>query len=381
MKFVIAAGVALIALAGLLGSGGLFLFSVESATVDISLPAWRLDSWVEAHGAPSGGEFQTHRGQVTLTESVGGTATGSVLVGAGRYATGYVVLGQYCILPGMTCPQPYPALSGYQVCQPPNAGRLNICYVLQAGASCFCGERVPVRALGPGSGSNLPANRVTAVTWSEPYGTAVTVNNPAPISGGTDGTPSPMVTQADINAASASARAQVSADLLSTLLVEGGGLTHVIPDGTPQIAVTSNVVAGARTNTFQVTATGTLGATEFRDSDAQAVIAKGMNRWVPHGYRLNGGPVVTDYQVEDWNQQGNITVSGTATDYMVANFSIDALRSSLRGVSLAAARSLVEAAAPGSRVDIRLRPVASPMLPLDASRISISLALHPATAA
>ena len=379
MKILLAAGIAVIAIAGL-GTAG-FLTSVESATINISLPAWRLDSWAEVHGAPSGGQFQTQRQQVTLTETTTGTASGSVGLG-GSYATGSVVLNHSC-RPGYAGCTVLPALPGYNVCRGPQLPNppqtLNICYVLQGGATCFCGESVRIRAYGPGSGSNMPANSINVIGWNEPYGTDVYVSQPAPITGGGDPTFYPSVRQSDIDAAAASARAQLSTDLLSSLLVRGGGLMHLIPDGTPHMTVTPNVAAGARTKTFQVTATGSLGATEFQDAEAQAVIAKRMDQWVPKGYRLNGAPVVTEYQVASADEQGDVTVSGRATDYMIPSFSLETLRSQLRGAGVGTARAMIEAAVPASRVEIQLTPATSPVLPLNSARISFSFEVRAAT--
>lgn len=369
-----------IAAAGLAGSG-FYLFRVESATVDITLPAWKLESLAEVHGATTGGQFRTRRAHVTLTSTVTGTATGSVLVGGGQFATGYVVLNHHCILPGMTCTVSG-APRGSLVCRSPSLPNppttISTCYVLQAAATCLCGESVPVRAQYSGSSSNTAANTINLAAWNEPYGAAVDVSNPAPITGGGDGTPVTAVSQADIDSASASARAQLSVDLQSALLVAGGGLVHLILDGVPQMTVTSGAAPGARTKTFQVTATGTLGATEFLDSDAAAQIAKGIDKWVPNGYRLNGAPLVTDYQVLSADEQGNVTVDGKATDYLVPTLSLAALRSRLRGVSVAAARAMIETAAPGSQVDIRLRPGAVPLLPIDGARIYVQVTLRAA---
>ena len=148
---------------------------------------------------------------------------------------------------------------------------------------------------------------------------------------------------------------------------------HVIADGPPAITVTPSVASGARTATFQVTGSGTLSATVFRDSEAQAVIAKSIEGWVPGGFRLNAAPVVTDYQVENSNAKGDVTVTGKATGYLVVNLSVDALRLQLRGLSAGAARDAIEAAAPGSRVEIRMSPLSAPLLPFDTARISISV--------
>lgn len=374
VKILIVAGLVVMVIAGL--GSAVYLSAVESATVSITLPAWQLSSFTVLRGAPSGGDFRTQRAQITLTDSTTGIATGSVISG-GTYATGYVVFNGHCIPANVFCTFT-PSPPGAFVCAV-NPGRTAPCYSLLSTVTCFCGEKVPVRAQGVGAWYNVPRNSIYLLSWNPdttngfaaPY-------NPQPIAGGTDPSPSPAVTQSDIDAAYASARAQLSIDLQSALLVKGGGLIHVIPDRAPQMTVTSNVAAGARTNTFQVTATGTLGATEFQDSDALALIAKGIDRWVPSGYRLNGAPVVTQYKIESHTETGEVTVSGEALDSVLPKFSIDTLRSRLRGVSVDAARAMIETVAPVSLVEINLRPAAAPILPLDASRIVIVVTIRPA---
>ncbi len=371
MKNLILAAVALIVTAS--GGTGLYLTSVEEATVKISLPSWQLDSWATVHGAPTGGQFQTKRLHVELTETATGTASGTAVIGA-TYATGYVVFTKTpCPPANYYCPPP-PARPGYEVCRVNPAGGA-WCYVLQSSVTCYCGERVPVRARGPGSSFNAPANSVNYVGWVNPY---VTVDNPAPISGGAGPASYPVVEQADLDAAAARLRAQVIADLQSALQVDAQGLRYV-SDSAPAVVVSSSVVAGARGETFQVTASGTLGATAFRDADAQRLIELPLSDQVPDGFRLGTTPAITDYQIQDSNQQGDVTVTGKASGSLVAKFSVDSLRSKLRGLDMAAAHHAIDSVAPGSLVEIRLAPVLAPWLPLNANHISISIVMRPVT--
>src|SRR5262245_23519129 len=312
------AGSAVLLVLGVAGTVSYFT-SVESATVDISVPAWKLESWTELHGAPTGGQLQTQRQEVTLTETATGTATGAVGA-AGSYASGYVVVTLGCLNLGPEgCPNST-VLPGAKVCRVSN-----VCYQLMGVDACFCAVTIPILALYPGASFNSPAGTVNMAAWPKPGYTTVSVTNPAPITGGIDAWSSPVVTRADIDSATNRVRAQLSSDLQSAAQVKAG-LAHVVADAAPTVTVTSDVAAGARAKTFQVTATGTLGVTVFQDSDAQNLIAHGMDRWVPAGFRLNGAPVVTDYRLEDATKEGDITVAGKATDYLIAKFSADALR-------------------------------------------------------
>jgi hypothetical protein len=358
----LAAG-ALVSAAGA-GTAFAFLFSIETATIRITTPDRYVETTAEVHGAVTGGQFKTERVQVALTESAQGAATG-VAQTAATYARGYVVFNQSYCQPSNYCPPP-PAKSGYEVCRVNPAGGA-WCYVLQSAVSCYCGERVPVRARGPGSTFNAPANSLTYVGWVNPY---VTVDNPAPITGGVDASSSPVVKQSDLDAVRAALSSQLTADLQSALHQKAQNL-HYIADAGPALTVSSDVPAGANNGTFQVTVSGTLGATTFADADPQAVIATALLERVPAGYQLNGPARIADYQIQTSDPQGDVNVTGRAIGYVMPRVSVSSLRARLRGLDSGAARRLIEIVAPGSAVEIRLGPVPAPWLPFNADHITI----------
>jgi hypothetical protein len=358
------AAVVLLAAAGA-GNAFAFLFFIEAATVRITTPNSYVESTTAVRGALTGGQFKTERVEVALTEHAQGAATG-VSYTAATYATGYVVFNNsICPPSNYYCP-PAPAKPGYEACRINPAGGA-WCYVLQSAVTCYCGERVPVRARGPGSTFNAPANSVNYVGWISPY---LTVDNPAPITGGTDASSSPVVLQSDLDAARASLSSQLTADLQSGLQQKVQNL-HYIADAAPVLTVSSDMNAGAHGSTFQVVVSGTLGATAFADSDAKAVIANNLVASVPAGYRLNGPAQIADYQIQTSDAQGNVTVTGKASGRMMPRASVNLLQSRLRGLDSGAARTLIETVAPGSAVEIRFAPLPVPWLPLNADHITI----------
>jgi hypothetical protein len=341
------------------------LFFIETAAIRITTPNSYVETTASVHGGLTGGQFKTERLQVALKESAQGTATGLART-APPYATGYVVFHQsYCVSPPNYCPPP-PAKRGYEVCRVNPAGGA-WCYVLQSAVTCYCGERVPVRARGPGSTFNAPANSVTYVGWINPF---VTVGNPAPITGGAEPLSSHVVKQSDLDAVHAALSSQVTAELRSALQQKAQGL-HYIADAAPTLTVSTDVRAGAHTATFQVTVSGTLGATAFADADAKALIASALVERVPAGYQLNGPAQIADYQIQTSGLQGDVNVTGRATGYVMPTISLTSLQSRLRGLDPGAARSLIETAAPGSAIEIRLAPAPEPWLPLNADHITI----------
>jgi hypothetical protein len=348
------------------GAGSAFagLFFIETAAIRITTP----DSYVEAtasvRGALNGGQFKTERIQVSRTESAHGTATGRALTAA-SYATGYVVFNKSYCLPSNFCPPP-PVRRGYQVCRVLPAGGA-WCYILQSAVACYCGERVPVRARAPGSTFNAPPNSVNSLSWINPF---VTVNNPGPITGGADGSSSSVVQPTDLGAVRVTLSSQLTADLKSDLQQKAQNV-HYVADSAPALTVSSDVRAGAHSNTFRVTVSGTLGATTFADSDAKALIANALVGRVPAGYELNGPTQIAAYQIQSSDPQGDVTVTGTASGYVIPSVSVNSLQSRLRGLDSDTARRLIETVAPGSVVEIRLAPAPAPWLPLTAGHITI----------
>src|SRR6266550_1230509 len=301
------------------GSAFGFLFFSETAAIRITTPDSYVETTAAVRGALTGGEFKTERLQVAMTESAKGSATG-VAQTAATYATGYVVFNTSYCLPSNYCP-PAPAKPGYEVCRVNPAGGA-WCYILQSGVTCYCGERVPVRARGPGSTFNAPANSVTYLGWANPF---VTVTNPAPMTGGTDAWSSSVVQQSDIDAVRTALSSQLTADLQSALQQKARNL-HYIADAAPALTLSLDVGAGSHNSTVQVTMSGTLGATAFTDADAKAVMANALVEGVPAGYRLKGPAQIVDYQIETSDPQGDVNITGTASGYMMPSVSVDSLR-------------------------------------------------------
>ena len=368
-------GLVAVVLVAAAGAGGVFGFLIfsETAAIRITTPETYIETTAAVRGSLTGGQFRTERLQVALTESANGTATG-VTRTAASYATGYVVFNKNSCLPSNYCP-PAPAQPGYEVCRVNPAGGAQ-CYVLQSAVTCYCGDRVAVRARGPGSIFNAPANSVNYVGWINPY---VTVDNPGPITGGANASSSPVVQQSDLDSVRIAVSSQLTADLQSALRQKAQNL-HYVADAAPALTVSSDVNAGANSSTFQVTVSGTLGGTAFADPDAKALIASALVEKVPAGYQLTGPEQIADYQIQTSDPQGDVTVTGRASGYVMPRVSVTSLQSRLRGLDSGAARRFIETVAPGSAVEIRLAPAPAPWLPLNADHITILVVARPTAA-
>jgi hypothetical protein len=348
-------------------------FGIERATVTITPPTKYVDARSTLHGAISGGAFQTQRLQVSLTETMQGSASGAGST-PGRYATGWVVFNHDgCNLIGIVPHQycaPFPSVPSGTVLYMEDGVRS---YVLLSTVSCFCGETVPVRGAKAGAIENTGAhtvnlftNRLIRAGGFTPWESA---DNPSPITGGSNGTAYPVVRQADVDAVGATVRSRLAADLQSALRVKAGDL-HYLADA-PVMVTSSDTSAGAASISFQVTVSGSLTATAFADSDARSRIARALAKEIAPGWRLVGQPVITDYKLEASTPDGGVTVSGDAGGYEALLVSTAGLPARLSGLGPESARSVAQAAAPGSTVDVRVSPASIPWLPMNPAHIEV----------
>jgi len=362
--------VAVVLLVTLAAIAPVFLLSFETASVKVMIPATRIEAALTIHGATFGGQFKTELVTATESKSEQGTATGVAKTPA-RYATGYVVFNHYC-------PPQYPRTYPCQAPPPVSAGNVvrntqgDMTYVLLSTVSCFCGERIPVRAWSAGTIGNAAAHTISLRVMPPGFAYYESADNPAPISGGAGPMSQPVLTQADLDAMRASLTSEVIADLKTQVQASDPGADHVL-DSAPTVDVSSDQGAGAHAGTFHVTVSGSLGATTFMHADAVASIAAALDAKVQEGDRLAGPPTITDFHVQASNTEGDVTVSGKAVGYIVASVPVDAIRTKLRGLDTRAARQLIQGLAPGSIVEIHMAPVPIFWLPRNLDRISIEI--------
>lgn len=363
------AGLALFVLVALSVAGAGWFVSSETALVRIWTPERHVQTVTTVRGATADGQFKTQRLQVSISETATGSGSG-IAKTAATYATGWVVFNGSCTQPYPLCP-PAPAPAGHEVWSFNHTTGEHWGYVLLQTVTCFCGEKVPVRAEIAGSGPNTAAGTVNYIGFGMGYWQG-TVNNPDPITGGANATSSPVVLQSDIDATKGSVAAQISDDVKAAIEAKARGL-HYVADGAPVISIASSVAAGAHAATFAVTATGSLGATAFADSDLAPLIAGALEPNVPTGFQLVGSPVLSGYKIESFDAQGNIMVTVTVAGNVAPFVSRPILRQRLRGVDMNAARQVVEAAVPGGRVEITIWPRQMPRLPFNDKNISIDV--------
>lgn len=370
MTFAVGGAVAVATMGG--AAAAAISYGVERATVTITPSTRYVDVSSTLHGALQGGDFETQRLQVTLTETMQGAASGAGMI-PGRYAAGSVVFNHICAPVGsppyVHC-SPTPPVAAGSVLYSAN-GLMS--YVLLRTVSCFCGESVPVRAAKAGAIGNTGAATINLYTnlliRSGGFVPWESANNPSPIAGGIDGRSYPVVQQLDIDAVSATLRSRLTSDLESALRVKAGDLRVLA--GSPVIATSSDRDAGSAGPSFHVTASGSLTATAFADSDAQSRLALALVREIKPGWRLVGQPVISDYKLQASTPDGGVTVSGDAGGYEAQRVSTAGLSARLRGLDLHMALAEAHAAIPGSSVDVRTSPASVPWLPMNPAHIEV----------
>jgi hypothetical protein len=207
--------------------------------------------------------------------------------------------------------------------------------------------------------------------------TNVTVTNPQPIAGGADATTGPVVQQTDLDRTQLALTAKVAQDLDAAIKAQAEGLGY-LADGQPTLNVTSDHKVGDPVATFTMTMTGSLGATAFSLSKADALMRAALTQKVPKGYQLTADPIQTSYQADKPNANGDVTIKGSAVGVLIPNVTAEQLKARIKGLRVDTARHQLELLAPGTTVDMTVKP-AVPWLPVLQDHISLTIVLQPST--
>ena len=349
-------------LAAVLGS----LVVMETATVKVWVPTSRLVANLTISGGKAGHELTTTQIQADVTDTMQGEAgTGTV---AATYASGQAAFTcNPCSSTSTSIPD------GTTVS---TAAGVHYSTTGQAEVSTsHTSVTVAIKALLPGPHGNTAAKTVTVI--DKPISN-VTVTNPQPISGGADATTGQVVQQSDLDRIQLALSAKVAQDLDAILKAQAEGLGY-LADGQPTLNVTSDHKVGDAAATFTMTMTGSLGATAFSLSEADALMRAALNQKVPKGYQLTADPIQTSYQADKPNANGDVTIKGSAVGVIVPNVTSEELKARIKGMRVDTARHKLELLAPGTTVDITVKP-AVPWLPVLQDHISLTIVLQPSAA-
>jgi hypothetical protein len=334
-------------------AAGASLLYTERAVVKLSLPSRPVAVNDAVLNGAAQGALTTQRLTATVTDQQTGTSSSATF--PATTAAGWV---QFWCSPMTSCPSGYTVAAG-TVLESLSGAR----YVTESNASfpsCAPSSAIAVYSITPGAAGN--ASPRSLVYGSFPG--YIHVTNPGAIGGGADARTVPVVLQSDLDTVAATLKSQVASQLATQLKTQAAALDY-FADAAPAFTVTSDHRAGDNAATFTVTVAGTLSATAFSASAAQAVLRQDLARQVPAGYRLMPGPLGATYAA-----QGE-SVTGSASGYMTPVVDGASIASNLRGLDLSQARGWLHQAVPGAVFQIQTSPAAMPRLPLLSDHISI----------
>ena len=340
------------------------LVVMETATVKLVVPASKLVANVTMKGGPHGQDLTTTTIVADISDSQQGTA--SPMTVPPTLATGQVV---FTCSPCSTTATPIPF--GTTV-----STAAGVHYDVGSGevSAAHPSLTVAAHAFVAGKAGNTAANTVTVIDKPIPN---VKVTNPQPFAGGNDATTNQVVQQADLDRVRLELTAKVSQDLDAALKAQAEGLNY-LTDGQPTLAVTTDHKVGDQVATFNMTIAATLSAVAFSQAQADLIMRNALDKNLPKKYQLTADPIQTVYQVQKPNANGDITIKGTGTGVMVPNVTAGELKARIRGMRVDAARQQLQLLAPGTTVDISVKP-SVPWLPVLQDHINLTIVVESPT--
>ncbi len=243
--------------------------------------------------------------------------------------------------------------------------------------------KASVIAVQPGKAGNVGNDTITSIDQNPypcpPANDCLSVTNPQATGGGADASSTPVMTVADFDAARAvleqelrqAIAQQISAagkstEKLSETLIYGAPLfstDHQAPD---HVASFNGTMTLQGEGDFYVAA------------DVHKAFETYLAQRVPNNQQLlTDSPVQVDYRILSATKGGFLTFVGDASAFVAPKLDMDKIRSQVVGRPLSQARFYLQGLNVRS-VNIKEQPIALPLMPLLAGRISIHYQVDPA---
>jgi hypothetical protein len=347
------------------------LFYVETAAVRIVVPPQRIATSVQMTGGGASDVALQHL-DARVLDTVRGTPTKSTPI-APRYAAGQVTFqlacpGRYPLVP---CP-PVTVPAG-SVLSTPKGRR----YTTDATVTLKPGkqrELAGVHAIVLGSAGNTAPGTITIIR-NNPRGLPLQVFNYYAADGGVDARVAHIIQQSDIDTARESLAARVTDELRSAIAAKAAGLTYFV-DGPPTLKFSVNRSAGTEVPAFfNATMTGRQSALAFSNDAAQAFLRTALQRLAAPGYELAAGPIQATYQLRPSANGAATSIWADAVGLAQPQISASTIRARVKGTTLADAANRLNHDFAGSAVDIRIEPLALPLLPILPEHINVTVVL------
>lgn len=359
---------AVAAVTAILGS----LVFMETASVKLTLPTSRLTAATTISGGQSGHDLTTTRIQADVTDSEQGTVSPTDV--SATQASGNVEF--WC---SPACPAQQNVTAGTLVNVDNYVKQYRTMATVKVGPQADVHVAVAVTAVTSGAAGNTAAQTINKINGCSLPPCNLKVSNPSPIAGGVDASTTQVLQQSDLDRVRSVLTAQVTQDLAAAINAQAGGLSFV-SGGQPTLKVTVDHNVGDKVPTFTMMITGTVSGVAFSESQADAILRTALTQKLPKGFTLGTDPLQTSYQLQkSGGANGAVIVKGTATAVIVPNVTADELKARIKGMRVDAARRQLELLAPGTTVNISVKP-AVPWLPVLQDHIAVTIVLERPTA-
>ena len=234
-----------------------------------------------------------------------------------------------------------------------------------------------------GSAGNVGDHTITSIVY--PDGTdrypCLSVSNPQATGSGTDASSTPQMTVSDFDAGRAQLEQELRQSIAQTLVggvQPGEKLSETIIFGPP--SYTTDHQPNDKVPTFSGTMAISGEGVFYNDSDVLKAYQTNLAQRVPNDQQLlTESPIQVTYRILSATQGGNITFLGSAAAYVAPRLDDEKIRAQIVGRPMAQARFYLERL-PILSVSIKEQPLALPLMPLLARRITLHYVIQPGTA-
>jgi hypothetical protein len=228
-----------------------------------------------------------------------------------------------------------------------------------------------VIAVNRGTTGNVGNGVITKIE-SNPYDPGLSVTNPQAAGGGTDASSKPVMTVSDFDAARAVLEQELR-QAIAQQIVAAGKPNEKLSDsmifGAPAFSTDhqpADSVAG-----FNGTMTLQGEGDFYVDADVHKAFETYLAQRVPNNQQLlTDSAIQVDYRLLSATKGGNLTFVGDTSAFVAPKLDMDKIRSQIVGRPLAQARFFLQSLNVKS-LSIKEQPIALPLMPLLAGRISI----------
>jgi len=239
-----------------------------------------------------------------------------------------------------------------------------------------------VMAVIPGVSGNVGDSTITQIVYPSGTGSydCLSVTNPQATGGGTDHSSTPQMTVSDFDAGRAQLEQELRQTVAQTLVggtQAGEKLSETIIFGAPQYSTDHQ--PGEKVPSFSGTMTISGEGDYYMDADVLKAFQNNLATRVPNDQQLlTESPIVVTYRILSATSGGSITFLGNASAFVAPRLDEEKIRSSIVGRPLAQARFYLERL-PIRSVAIKEQPLALPLMPLLARRITLHYVIEQGT--